>query len=77
MTRGITCWCSKCVVGDFNDCLEKSEWSVVDLKEVEKRKKGGRADDKDEDDESFEANPEDVEALIIRIPVAVPKSIQL
>ena len=27
----ITCWCSKYVIADFENCLEESAWSVADL----------------------------------------------
>ena len=36
--REITCWCSNCVVGNFDYCLDDSKWSAADLATVEKQK---------------------------------------
>jgi len=29
--RTITCWCRCCVIGDFDNCVEGSAWTLVDL----------------------------------------------
>ena len=39
MYKGITCWCSNCVIGSSESCLEGSAWTTVNLEEVVRRKR--------------------------------------
>ena len=68
MTRRISCWCWKCDIGKFDDCLEQSGWSIIDLKEVQKRNKSEENDGYSGDDNEDKTNLEDVERLVIRLP---------
>jgi hypothetical protein len=36
MYRDVTCWCSKCVIGEYLSCFEGSSWKEIDLEEVPK-----------------------------------------
>ena len=37
--RNRTCWCRRCVISDYDNCVTDSKWIEIDLKEVQRRRR--------------------------------------